>query len=175
THAQPVDHPPAMPFVDVPEFLRRLRQEDSTAARAAEFAILTCSRRREFIGAKWAEVDVENRVWTVPASRMKARREHRVPLSDAALRVLERQRAVLQNEYVFPGSTVARCSPTAIRKLLKQLGFKFTLHGTARSSFRDWAGETTSFESEVCEAVLAHKLPDATRAAYERGTKFRKR
>jgi integrase len=173
TQLQPVVHLPALPFTKVADFVRQLRPQDSSVARAVEFAILCAARRGEVLGAKWDEIDGD--VWTVPASRMKGGREHRVPLSAAALGVLERQRAIQRNEFVFPGAVSAHVKPVMVGKLLKRLGFTATLHGTARSSFRDWAGETTSFDSEVCEACLAHRIPDAARAAYERGTKFDKR
>jgi integrase len=171
----PVKHHAAMKFDEVPAFVAELRQRSEPAAAAVEFVVLTASRRGEVLGARWGEFDLGGRVWEVPAERMKSHRPHRVPLSDAAVAVLERQRAVRQSEYVFPGTSRPCVSAGAVDKLFKRLGRTgATLHGF-RSSFRDWVAERTTYSSDVAEAALAHKIVDATRAAYERGDKFRKR
>ena len=176
TQLAPVKHFAALPYAEIGAFMARLRTLDGTAARALEFAILTCGRSNEVLGARWDEIDLSARTWTVPATRMKSRREHRVPLSDTALNVLEQQRAVLQSEYIFPGAQRATLNPSTLNRLVvERLGRTgLTIHGF-RSSFRDWAAERTSFDVDTAEAALAHQIGDKVRAAYERGDKFEKR
>ncbi len=154
-----------------------LRSRQDLSARALEFVILTAARTGEALGAGWGEIDFESKVWTVPASRMKSGKEHRVPLSDAAVALLKAQHEVRQGEYVFTGfrGPASTLTNMAMHGLLKRMGRdELTLHGF-RSTFRDWVGERTGFESEVAEAALSHAIPDKTRRAYERGDKFEKR
>ena len=139
------------------------------AARALEFTILTAARTGETLGARWPEIDWETRVWTVPAERMKAKREHRVPLTDAALAILRPLAELREGDLVFPGQQRGRpLSGMAMEMMLRRMGTPVTVHGF-RSSFRDWVGEETDFAREVAEAALAHVVGDATERAYRRG------
>jgi integrase len=126
------------------------------------------------IGAQWDEINLKARVWTVPADRMKGSREHRVPLTDAAIAVLEQMREVRQNEFMFPGDRRAMMSNMAMDMLLRRMGRDVTVHGF-RSTFKDWASERTNFPNEVSEAALAHAVGDKVEAAYRRGDMFEKR
>lgn len=168
-------HHPAMAFDDVPAFMARLRAVDSLSARALEFILLTAARSGEARGARWSEIDMEARLWTIPADRMKANRPHRVPLTEAALAVLQPLSEARRGEYVFPGPSASKhISEAALRKLLKRLAPDVTIHGF-RSSFRDWAGERTAFPREVAEQALAHIVGDETERAYRRGDALEKR
>jgi integrase len=171
---QKVSHHAALPYTQMGGFMRELRGQEGVAARALEFAILTAARTGEVIGAQWDEFDFTAKVWTVPAERMKAKREHRVPLSDAALRAI--RSVPREGEYVFSGPRPDRpLSNMAMLALLRRMKRDdLTVHGF-RSSFRDWAAETTNFPREVAEAALAHVLSDKTEAAYRRGDLFDKR
>jgi integrase len=160
-------HHPALPYRDLPAFLAELRERDGIAARALEFAILTAGRTGEVIGALWAELDLEQNLWIVPGARMKAGKEHRVPLSDAALAVL----AGLKRE----GARVFPVSNMAMLMLLRRMGRgDLTAHGF-RSTFSDWCAEQTNTPSEVREMALAHAVGDKVEAAYRRGDLFQKR
>jgi integrase len=151
----------------VPAFMVELRAHNSLTARALEFCILTAARSGEVLGAKWSEVDLAAKTWTIPASRMKAGKEHRVPLSPRVLEVL----AGLSRE----GERVFPLTHTAMLELLRRMGHdSVTVHGF-RSSFRDWVAERTNFPREVVELALAHAIPDAVEAAYRRGDLFEKR
>jgi len=169
-------HHAAMPYADVPAFMERLAQSNGTGARALEFTILTAARSGEVVGARWDEIDFAAKVWTVPASRMKAGREHRVPLSDAALDVLERMQREAVGEYVFAGQSARKpVSAAAMTKTMKLLkADAYTVHGF-RSAFRDWAAEETTHPREVAEAALAHVIGDTTERAYRRGDALEKR
>src|SRR5262249_33263896 len=171
-----VTHHAAMPYADVPRLMAELRQQTaSVAAPALEFAILTTSRTNEVLGACWEEVDLAAAIWTIPPARMKARREHRVPLSDPALAVIERMAKLRCNTFVFPGMrSDGPLSNMALLNLLHRMGQRVTAHGF-RSSFRDWAAETTDFPSEVVEMALAHAVANKVEAAYRRGDLFAKR
>ncbi|HKM71547.1 MAG TPA: integrase arm-type DNA-binding domain-containing protein [Stellaceae bacterium] len=171
-----VEHHAALPYAEISAFVAELRQQDGVAARALEFAILTAARTGEVIGAKWDEIDVGERLWTVPAERMKAGKEHRVPLSDAALAILEGIRKIRQGDQIFPGSKAGRpISNMAMLMLLRRMGRgDLTAHGF-RSSFRDWVAERTTFPAEVAEMALAHAVADKVEAAYRRGDLFQKR
>jgi integrase len=168
------EHHAALPYTEVAPFMAKLQQDTSAAAKCLQFIVLTAARLVEATGATWAEIDFEARTWTVPATRMKGGREHRVPLSDAAMAVLEAMRAVRMSNFVFPGLLDGR--PVGMRTVqdLVKIGGEITVHGL-RSSFRDWAAERTSFPREVCEMALAHAIPDAVEAAYRRGDLFEKR
>lgn len=174
-------HHAALPFEKVPGFIADLRGRDAVAAMALEFAIYTAARSGEVRGATWAEIDLATKVWTVPAGRMKAGRDHRVPLSARAVEILEKARDLSSGEpdaVVFPGiKSGASLSDAAFDALLKRMGFKsgeLTPHGF-RSSFRDWAGEASTFPREVAEAALAHVVGDSTERAYRRGDALEKR
>lgn len=170
-----VEHHAALPYRDVPGFMAELRSRPSISARAVEFTILTAARRSEALGARWDEINFDERIWAIPASRMKNRKEHRVPLSGAAFDVLRSLYEFRSNEFVFPGVTAQRLSDASLLKMLEILGRRdLTMHGF-RSTFRDWAGETTTFPSEVVEVALAHTVGSAVERAYRRGDLFEKR
>ncbi len=173
-----VKHHAAMPYDDVPAFLARLRDREATAARALEYTILTAARTSETLDATWDEINTADKVWTVPASRMKAGKEHRVPLSRRSLVILAKLRDTpsLSERLVFPsGRREKPLSDMAMTELLRRMGQgSVTVHGF-RSSFRDWAAERTSFPNEVVEMALAHVVGDKAEAAYRRGDLFEKR
>jgi integrase len=169
-------HHSAMPYADVPEFIERLREHEAVAARALEFLILTACRSGEVLKAQWSEIDLDARVFTVPAHRMKARKEHRVPLTDAAMAILEPLYEGRNSDWVFPGHSEDKpLSDMAMEMLLRRMKQKTaTVHGF-RSSFRDWAGDCTSFPREIAEAALAHKVGDSVELAYRRSDALEKR
>ena len=168
-------HHAAMPFEDVPAFIADLRQREAVAGLALEFCILNASRSGEVLGARWSEIDRKARLWTIPAKRMKASVEHRVPLTDHALQILDRAEAIRTSEYVFPGYKRDRpLSVMAMEMMLRRMKVDVTVHGF-RSSFRDWAGERTAFPREIAETALAHVVGDATERAYRRGDALEKR
>ena len=174
-------HHTALPYADVPAFMADLRGRAATAARALEFAILTAARSGEVLGATCAEIDLEGAVWAVPAIRMKAGREHRVPLSAPALELLRGLDATRDADKanpadpVFPSAKGGKSlSSMAMAMLLRRMGSAVTAHGF-RSAFRDWASETTGFPHEVCEMALAHTIGNKAEAAYRRGDLFDKR
>jgi integrase len=171
-----VKHHAALPYAEIPAFMVELRERTSTSARCLEFTILTAARTSEAIGARWDEVDFATRVWTIPAARMKAGRQHRVPLSGRAVAILHELSERREGEFIFPGGRAGRpLSNMAMLKMLALLGRDdLTTHGF-RSSLRDWASETTSFPHEVCEMALAHAVGDKVEAAYRRGDLFEKR
>jgi integrase len=171
-----VEHLAALPYAEIGSFMMALRERDGMAARALELAILTAARTGEVIGARWDEVDLDGKVWTVPAARMKGHREHRVPLSDQALAVLK---PLHENggskAYIFPGDRKAGLSNMALMMLLRRMGKgDLTAHGF-RSTFRDWAGDATTFQREIVEAALAHIIGDKAEQAYRRGDALEKR
>jgi integrase len=172
-------HHAAMPYSEVPAFVARLRSTRGLSALALEFTILTAARTSEVLGARWGEFDLAAKVWTVPANRMKAAKEHRVPLPERALAILEavaKLREKAQSaEFVFPGTKGDRgLSTMALEMVLRRLEATCTVHGF-RSSFRDWCGEETSFPRDVAEAALAHSIKDKAEAAYRRGDALEKR
>jgi integrase len=171
-----VKHHAALPIDDVPPFMVELRTQDGVAARALEFAILTATRTSETIGATWAEIDLNKRLWTIPPDRMKAGKEHRVPLSTGALRVLEEMSKLPRGVHVFPGARRDKgLSNMALLAVLRRMGRGgLTTHGF-RSTFRDWAAERTHFAHEVAEMALAHTVSNKVEAAYRRGDLFEKR
>jgi integrase len=166
-------HHTALSYAHVPVFLEQLRRRKATAAMALEFLILTAARTGEVLGATWAEVDFEKQTWTIPATRMKAGREHRVPLSERAIALLTESKK-LQSNFLFPGQRGGSLSGMAMSMLLRRMGHEVTVHGF-RSSFRDWAAEMTTFPHEVCEMALAHTIANKAEAAYRRGDVFVKR
>ncbi|MGH6847805.1 MAG: tyrosine-type recombinase/integrase [Methylocella sp.] len=169
-------HHAAMPYADVPCFVQNLRGQNGTAARALEFLILTAGRTGEVLGTRWREIDLDAKVWTVPAWRMKAGREHRVPLSSHAAAILEKAALHKTGDFVFPGQNLKKhLSNMALEMALRRMKIAgATVHGF-RSSFRDWAGDKTNFPREVAEAALAHVAGDATEQAYRRGDALEKR
>jgi integrase len=167
-------HYAALPYDEIGKFINAIRGRSGIPARALEFTILTAARTGEVIAAMWDEIDFRARVWTIPASRTKSQREHRVPLSSAAMAVLKQMSEVRQNEFVFPGDRRAGVSNMAMDMLLRRMGSDITVHGF-RSTFRDWAAERTAFPREVAEMALAHAIPNVVEAAYRRGDLFEKR
>jgi integrase len=166
-------HHRAMPYDAIPAFVEQLQEREAVAALALEFAILTAARTGEVIGAEWAEVDLAKAVWTVPAERMKAGKEHRVPLSPRAMEILE-QTKQLGGKHLFPGAGRAKLSGMAMAMLLRRMKQDVTVHGF-RSAFRDWAAECTGYSHEVAEMALAHTIGNAVERAYRRGDMFEKR
>lgn len=172
-----VKHHPALPFAKIAEFMAQLRERPAIAARALEFTILTAARSGEARGMTWAEVNLGDKLWTVPAERMKAQVVHEVPLSDAALAVLEAVRSDGQKptDVVFPAPRGGSLSDMSLSQLLKRMGHKdITVHGF-RSTFRDWAGEKTQFGREEVEMALAHTVASSVERAYRRGRALEKR
>jgi integrase len=178
---KPIKHHPAMEIRAVPAFMQKLESIPGAAPLALRFVVLTASRTVETLHARWNEIDLETRVWTVPADRMKAQKEHRVPLSDAAMEVLaeatKRAGGNDQHAYVFPPDAMPKrpLSDTALIMFLRRQALcGLTVHGF-RSTFRDWAGESTNHPREVVEMALAHRLGDQAERAYARGDLFQKR
>jgi len=177
-------HHPSLPWQHMGSFISALRARDGASARAIEFAILTACRSGEVRGAKWTEFDIENKIWTIPGERMKAKRQHEVPLSDSALALLDSMPK--DCEFVFAGTKAQPLSDMALTAVIRRMnlgptpmwvdanGEGITVHGF-RSSFRMWAAETTNYPREVAEHALAHQLPDAVERAYQRGSQFTKR
>lgn len=189
-----VEHQPALPWTRMGDFMADLREREGVSALALQFAILAAARTGEVIGATWGEVDEVAKVWTIPALRMKAKREHRVPLTEAALTVLAKARAAAvetaSDRPVFPGSDPKKgLSQMALAMLVRRMneasdggsspwidldGREVVPHGF-RSTFRDWASEATTFDRETAEAALAHTVKDKVEAAYRRGDQLEKR
>jgi integrase len=171
-------HHKSMPYAEVPAFVKTLHEgDDSKVVRLAlEWTILNAARTNETIGATFAEVDLKQMVWTVPEDRMKARSEHRVPLTARCVEIVERAKELTNNEgFMFPGAKRGRpISNMAMLMRLRRTETPYTVHGF-RSSFRDWAAEQTSFPRDICEAALAHALKDKVEAAYRRSDLFAKR
>lgn len=171
-------HHAAVVFAEVSAFVRQLQESNAgpSAKLAFEFLILTVSRTSEVLQAKWAEIDLDAKLWIVPAARMKAKREHRVPLAGRCLVILSAARAFSPDgEFVFPNASGDRpLSNMVFLAILKRMGLKATAHGF-RSAFRDWAAEETSFPREVAEMALAHTISNKVEAAYRRGDLLEKR
>jgi integrase len=167
-----VMHFASMPYSDVPGPVAQLRASGAMSAYALRFLILTAARREEVVGARWSEIDTAGRMWTIPANRMKAGKEHRVPLSQGAIDVLERM--CRSSEHVFLGVSRARMSGAALNAFLYGIGCKFTVHGF-RSSFRDWCAERTNYPREICEQALAHSTGSAVELSYRRTDYFAQR
>jgi integrase len=175
------EHHAALPYPEIADFVTALRRQAGAAARALEFAILTAGRTAEVIGARWSEIYLAERLWVIPAERMKAERDHRVPLAPAALAILDGMASTrgpddAGGEYVFPGMIAGRpLSNMALLAVLRRMGRDgCTVHGF-RSTFRDWAAEQTDFPAEVVELALAHAIGDKVEAAYRRGELLEKR
>jgi integrase len=171
---QTTKHYPALPFSEMAKFMKLLQQQDGIAAKCLEFTILCAARTNEAIGATWNEINLDAKTWTIPAVRMKAEKEHRVPLSDRSIEILEEMQLFTINNFVFPSGTKG-LSNMAMLKLLKRMDRQnITVHGF-RSSFRDWAAELTEYSNEVVEMCLAHTIKNLAEAAYRRGDLFEKR
>jgi integrase len=173
---QRVEHHAAPPYAQIGSFMAQLREQEGISAPALQFLILRATRTSEVLNATWAEVDLDNAPWTIPADRMKAGREHLVPLSKPALVPLRDLHAHRIGDFIFPSAKPSRpLSNMAMLKLPERMGrADLTVHGL-RSTFRDWAAERTNFPREVAEHALAHSLPDKVEAAYRRGDLFEKR
>lgn len=186
-----VTNQPALPFAQIPKFMEHLRTMHGLAPRALELTILTAARSGEIRGAEWREFDFEAKVWTIPSGRMKAEKEHRIPLSDAAMDLLKGLPRLAGSDLLFPGNNNQPLSDATLNAVIRRMhasklktnesGYidpssdRVCVPHGFRSSFRDWAGETTSFPREVIEHALAHQLKDKAEAAYARGTLFDKR
>ncbi len=169
-----VEHHPALPYAEMPDFMVKLSKQEGMGSRALAFLILTAARSGEVRGATWAEVDVTAKVWTVPAARMKAGREHRVPLSDAALALLPTHAAADPQALIFQAPRGGPLSDMTLTAVMRRMQLSAVPHGF-RSTFRDWCAECTDFPREVAEMALAHAIGDKVEAAYRRGDLFEKR
>lgn len=166
-------HHKALAYEQIPAFVAKLQERDAVAALALEFTILTASRSGEVTGAKWSEVDLDKALWTVPAERMKAGKEHRVPLSPRAVAILKSLQP-LGSQWLFPGAKGNKLSSMAMGMLMRRMKVDATVHGF-RSGFRDWAAECTGYAHEVAEMALAHTIENKVERAYRRGDLFEKR
>lgn len=182
---------PSLPYTEISAFMNELKKRDGISARALEFVILTAARAGEVFGATWDEIYLNNQIWIIPASRMKAGREHRIPLTENAVKLLQGLAHIAGNPYMFPAPNGGKLSDMALTMLIRKMhareqkegrkGFidprqnKVVVTHGFRSTFRDWAGETTHHPREVIEHALAHQLKDKAEAAYARGTLFDKR
>lgn len=171
-----VRHHPALPYAEAGSFMRQVEALEGVSPRALEFAILTAARTGEVVGARWPEIDLEAKMWTIPGERMKAGKEHRVPLSDRAVEILKSLPREKTPQYVFIGDKPGRAlSNMALLMTLRRIGrTDLTTHGF-RSTFRDWAAEQTAYPNEMLEMALAHTVSDKTEAAYRRGDMVEKR
>jgi integrase len=170
-----VKHHAALPYAELPSLMTALREQEGIGAQALQFTILTAARTGESTGARWSEINLDAKVWTIPAARMKGGRDHQVPLSDQAVAVLRTLGAAEPNAFVFLSKSHRPLVDVAMPRILQRIGrTDLTVHGF-RSSFRVWAAEATDFPREVAEAALAHVVADKTEAAYQRSTFFEKR
>jgi integrase len=172
---KPTVHHAALPHDELPAFLIELRKQDGIARLALEFIILTAARSGEALGARWSEIDLGAKLWAIPADRMKAGREHRVPLCDRAVEILRELEGLRVNDYVFMGVRQPHIGNQALHNLLERMNRdNLTIHGF-RSTFRDWCGEKTAYPREIAETALAHAIENQTEAAYRRGDALEKR
>jgi integrase len=169
-----VEHHSALPIAEVGSFMAALAKQEGISARALEFAILTAARSGEVRVATWSEMDLQGKLWTIAAERMKAGREHRVPLSDAAVRLLKALPREEDSELVFAAPRGGALSDMALTAVCRRMKVQAVPHGF-RSSFRDWASERTNVPRDVAEMALAHAIPSKVEAAYRRGDLFEKR
>jgi integrase len=170
----PVVHHKALPIDEAPSFMARLREVEGLGARALQFAILTAARSGEVRGATWDEIDLAGKLWTIPAARMKAKRAHRVPLSPAAVSLIESLPRLAGCELLFPSIKGTPLSDMTLSAVCRRMEVAAVPHGF-RSTFRDWCGERTNFARDVAEAALAHTLDSEVEAAYRRGDALEKR
>jgi integrase len=171
---QKVVHHAALPIAEMPAFMAKLRSADYVSARALEFAILTAARSGEVRGARWSEIDFEKAVWTIPAERMKAGREHRVPLTEPAIRILRTQPHRTESDLVFSALRGKQLSDMALSEVMRRMQINAVPHGF-RSTFRDWVSESTNYPRDLAEQALAHALESKVEAAYRRGDALEKR
>jgi integrase len=171
-----IEHHAALPYAQMSGFMTELAKVGGIAARACDFTILTAARSGEVRGATWAELDLDAGVWTIPAERMKAVKEHRVPLSAKALAIIGAMQAIASSDLIFPGMKAGRpLSDMSLTAVLRRMGHgDLTMHGF-RSTFRDWAAEITDYPSEMAEMALAHQVSNKVEAAYRRGDMMEKR
>ena len=174
TKTKLIRHHKALPYSEVSRFMDELKARSGSATLALEFCILTATRSGEVRGATWQEIDLKKAEWTIPAERMKAQKEHSIPLSGRALNILKSLPSHHYDEIIFKAPRGGMLSDMTLGAVLKRMGVPVTVHGF-RSTFRDWAGEITSYPREVIEHALAHKIADKAEAAYARGTLFSKR
>lgn len=167
-------HHKALPFAAIPDFIKTLNLVEGISARGLKFAILTAARSGEVRGATWSEIDLDAAMWEIPASRMKSGRAHRVPLTHAAVSLLNTMPRFKDCDLVFPGRSLTELSDMSLLAVMRRMKVDAVPHGF-RSSFRDWAAETTSHPNEVCEMALAHAVGDETEEAYRRGDLLQKR
>lgn len=171
-----VEHHPALPYREISTFMQELRKRDGIGPQAVEFLILTAARSGEVRGAKWSELDLDQKIWVIPSARMKAEREHRVALSQAAIVLLSKRPRLEGCEFIFPGTKLhtpmSDMTMTAVLKRMERSDI--TVHGF-RSTFRDWAAEATNYPNEVAEMALAHAVGNKVEAAYRRGDMLGKR
>jgi len=173
-HSDETRHHAAIPYGDVPDLMRVLRLDTSIASSALQFLILTAVRSNEACGATWNEIDLTTKTWTIPAERMKTGREHRVPLSEQAVAILDEMKSIRRGPLVFPGSHDRQMPGVTLARALKKHVPSVTVHGL-RSTFRDWCGDVSSVPREVAEAALAHRVGDSTEQAYLRASALEKR
>jgi integrase len=172
-----VAHQRALPYADAPALTARLHKTDTPAARALLLTLLCATRTSETLQAEWSELDLDAKLWVIPGKRMKAGKEHRIPLTDAAVELLRQQEALRINHWVFPGQRLGRpLSYMAMTNVLKRIGWldRTTVHGL-RSTFRDWVAERTGYADRLAEVALAHQLSDKVQAAYNRSDMMEKR
>ncbi|PPR19631.1 MAG: Prophage CP4-57 integrase [Proteobacteria bacterium] len=169
-----IRHHKALEWHLASSLMLNLKQQEGVSAKALELALLTACRSGEVRFATWSEFDLERRVWVIPAERMKAEKEHRIPLTQSMLELLKSVPKIAGSDYVFINSQGKPLSDMALTQVLRRMEIDSTVHGL-RSTFRDWAGESTAFPREVIEHALAHKLKDKAEAAYARGDLFTKR
>jgi integrase len=169
-----VVHHAAIPINEAAAFYAALQQRPGTAARALEFALLTAARSGEVRGATWAEIDLDAGLWVIPAERMKARKEHRVPLSEPAIRILRTLPHLQGSEFVFPAPRAGALSDMALSAVMRRMGLEYVPHGL-RSTFRDWTAERTNYPRDLAEMALAHTIGDKVEAAYRRGDMLERR
>ncbi|MCJ8276303.1 MAG: tyrosine-type recombinase/integrase [Bdellovibrionales bacterium] len=168
-------HFKAMPFQEIGEFMKELKEKDGVSYRALEFLVLTATRTNETLNAKWSEINFDNKTWTIPSSRMKSGQEHIVPLSRRALEILKDLERIQHNEFIFPGKKQSKpLSDMTLLMILRREQLDYTVHGF-RSTFKDWASERTNFTREVSEMALAHTITNKVEAAYRRGKLLLKR
>lgn len=169
-----VQHHEAIPVDGASKFYAELQKCAGTAARALEFALLTAARSGEARGATWAEIDLDSGLWVIPALRMKAKKEHRVPLTKSMIQILQNQPHLEGCEFVFPSPRGKQLSDMALTEVMRRMGLTAVPHGL-RSTFSDWAAEKTNFPRDMAEMALAHTLTNAVEAAYRRGDMLEKR
>ena len=171
---KPVRHHKALPYTEISAFMSELKKREGISSRGLEFCILTATRSGEVRGATWSEIDLTNKTWVIPANRMKAGKEHRIPLSRQTMEIINSLIQGTGKDLLFSNSAGVPLSDMEFGTVLKRMGKAVTTHGF-RSTFRDWAGETQNYPNEVLEHALAHQLKSKTEAAYARGTLFEKR